>query len=862
MFGKIHKTRAFALVTVSTLAIATATAAQEDSGFSIAIDGQTVAGDPRLSTTKAREDRKLERAKLRVQFDGLEVRPRLAALITNARSPRAGETMTVRSEMNYPAYVTRGEIRITDVAARGGARVVATAPIAANGEASLRVPEGETLVMTYRVYDKNGRFDETRPLPLTPSVDAQGDFAGEGAELGTDLGGIRRIPVYGGAVTVSGSDVRPGAVIDTLGERVRPDPSGNFVLQRILPAGDRAVAVKVTGAGENTYIERDISIPRAEWFSTAIVDLTFGRRFDDADGTLDRTYSYGRIAGYAKGKTQSGWVLTGSIDTGEDDLSDLLRDLDEKDPQDVLIRLQRENAYPTYGDDSTFEEGAPTDGKFFLRAEKNGSHLMWGNYTASVGGGYYLRNERTLYGAQGVYRSPQTTSRGQSRVTVEAYAASPDQLPGRDTFLGTGGSVYFLQRQDVSVDTETVSVEIRDRDTGRVIETRGLVAGRDYRINYLQGTVVLTSPLSGTAAAGTVVTEPGGAYDVVLVVNYEFTPVAGDVDGYSYGGRAEGWVTDNVRLGYTGVVEQTDIADQTAQSVDLLWELSERSFIALEYAQTEGPGFGSSFSADGGLIIENTASAGVQDGTGEGYAARLQLDFEDIGLQTPGTFAAYYETRDAGFSTLDYQTTADEELWGVSVGVAPTEQLAYRFYYDSFENADGREKREGGAELSYLLSQRVRLDFGVEHLTREDPAAAAEDTGSRTDAAIRATFTESEDFAWYVFAQTTLDRSGELEKNDRLGAGLAYRFAEGWTFEGEVSDGSLGVAGKALVTYNSDDYNSVYLGYQLDPGREFSGATLVGRDRGNTSPGVSVACARMSMSTQRIPMICLATTAR
>lgn len=833
----------FAILTgVSLIAMTAATQAQEGSGFSIAIDGKTVSGDPRLSTTKAREDRVLERAKLRVQFDGLEVEPRLTALITNERAPRAGEVMQVQSQMNYPAYVTRGEIRVIDTAARGGPRVVVTTPIAANGAASVLLPKGENLVMTYRVYDAKGRFDETNPMPLRPAGTGEGsDFENPPPELGVDAGGIRRIPVYGGAVTISGTDVRSGAVVSTLGEKIRPDASGSFVLQRILPAGDQAVAVRVNGAGEDTYIERDILIPRAEWFYTALVDLTYGRRLeggvDAAGAEYDRSFSYGRIAGYAKGKTQNGWILTGSVDTGEEELSDLLRNLDEKDPQDLLLRLQRENAYPTYGDDSTYEEGAPTDGKFFLSAERDGNHIMWGNYKATVQGGYYLRNERTLYGAQGVYRSPNTTSRGQSRVSVEAYAANPDNLPGRDSFLGTGGSIYFLSRQDVSVDSETLTIEIRDRDTGRVVDTRTLAAGSDYRINYIQGTILLTEPLTSSANAGTVVTQADGDYDVLLVANYEFTPVAGDVDGYSYGGRAEAWLSDNVRLGYTGIIEQTDIADQTAQSVDLRWELTERSHVDLEYAETEGPGFGSTFSTDGGLIVQSDPTAGVTDGTGEAYIARARIDFEDIGLRLPGTFSAYYESRDEGFSTLDYETRVDEELWGVSVDVEASERTAYRFYFDSFEDADGRIKREGGAELAYLLSERVKLEFGAAHLEQWTPAGDADENGRRTDVAVRATFTRSDDFAYYVYGQGTVDRSGGLEKNNRVGAGLHYRFSEKWAFEGELSDGSLGAAGSALLTYQRNETDNVYFGYRLDPGREFSGTDLVGRDRGQYVAG-------------------------
>ncbi len=46
-------------------------------------------------------------------------------------------------------------------------------------------------------------------------------------------------------------------------------------------------------------------------------------------------------------------------------------------------------------------------------------------------------------------------------------------------------------------------------------------------------------------------------YRQFLVVNYEYTPTLGEVDGYSYGGRAEAWVLDAVRLGVTGFSETT-----------------------------------------------------------------------------------------------------------------------------------------------------------------------------------------------------------------------------------------------------------------------------------------------------------------
>jgi len=804
-------------------------------GFLISVDGQPVTGDKRVEDIARKADIDLAAADVRVQFDGLGAKPALDLKIDgDARIYGAGDTATVRSYMNYPAYVSRGEVRVVDLAARGGPRVVGTFPVNPNGSTSFTVPEGERLVMTHRVYDAKGRFDETSPVALSrvnePSLDVD-------AEEGSTSLARQRIPVAGGAVTVSGSGVAQGATVSALGTQVKPDPSGRFVIQRILPAGEQSVEVELRGGGENAYIQRDITIPRSEWFYVATADLTFGRRFDGgknaAGGDFDETYSYGRLAGYARGKTQNGWELTGSVDTGDEDLDQIFENLDKKDPYHLLLRLDDERAYPTFGDDSTIEDGAPTSGKVYLRAEKNGSHLMWGNYKSTINGSKLLRNERTLYGFQGLYVSPETTSRGQSKVRVEAYAAQPDNLPGREVFLGTGGSVYFLQKQDLSIGSETITIELRDRDTGRVVETRTLSYGRDYDINYIQGLITLSQPLSSKTGSGTVITDPNGDYDVRLVAQYEFTPTTGDVDGFSYGARAEVWATDNIRLGVTGLVEQTGAADQKATGVDLRYELSERSFIDLEYAKTEGPGFGSSISSDGGLIVTNSTAV---SGDGEAYLVDGQLDLRELGANTDGTLAFYYENRTAGFSTLDYQTSVDEELWGVSIDIAATERLSYRAYFDSFDDDAGKSLREGGVEVTYKASERITWDLGLEHLDKTTPGNADE-TGSRTDIAARVTFTENADLAWYVFGQATLNRSGGLEENNRVGAGVKYRFAQNWTFEGEISGGDKGEAGRALFSYARDNGTSAYFGYELVPSREFSGVSLSGRDRGQFVAG-------------------------
>ena len=618
----LRKQSLFGLLTgVSLLALSPLALAQD--GFSISNGGKLIAGDPKL-VELARRHAARTPVDLHVTVDGLAVRPRLDLEVAEANASH----VLLQSRVNYPAWIVRGEVRLLDQAT---GRLISTAALNSNGSVRLDLPKGD-LAAVYRVYDSDGRFDETAPIALDRVHTAP-------EEQGIDSAARRRIPVSGGAVTVSGTGLSPGAAVQTLGETLHADGSGAFVLQRILPPGDHSIPVQIAGRGVAT--QPMITIPNAEWFHVGIVDLTYGQSIKGANKG-DR-FTKGRVAYYTSGKTASGYKITSSADTGETEIRDLFRDFDRKDPQGVLARLDPEMAYPVYGDDSTLENDAPTNGKFYLKVERDGSHLTWGNFKGELTGAQYLRNERSLYGLQGVYRSPAQTSAGEARFAATLYAAQPDNLPGRESFLGTGGSVYFLKRQDISKASETLTIERRDPISGRVIDQRKLVAGRDYQINYIQGVITLSQPLSGFGSSGVV--DADSTPETRLVAQYEYTPTAGQVDGYAYGGRVEAWVTDQLRLGVTGMVEQTDAADQTATGLDLHYALGQNSYIDLEAAKTKGPGFGSSSSEDGGLIVSTDPSA---NGTGQGYRFKTSVDLADLGLATKGNVTAYAEGRTAG----------------------------------------------------------------------------------------------------------------------------------------------------------------------------------------------------------------------
>ncbi|KJZ19541.1 TonB-dependent receptor [Loktanella sp. S4079] len=830
MSDRKKSTKLSLLLTSSALCLALGTARAEEAGFSIVLNGDTVAGDVIEVTDTRAAAIALRQADINVQYDGFYATPRLDAMTLPGGSYSAGSAVTFQSRTNYPAYISRGEIRIIDTGADAGPKTVAIVPINANGRVETVVPAGEQLVYVHRVYDAEGRYDETSPLSLT-----RGDARPVSASIeeGTDRTVVRNIRVTGGAVTISGQNVAPGASVLAMGEVIRPGVNSGFVIQRILPPGEYPIEVRVINpAHRNQIIEHDVTVPTSEWVGVGLVDLTFGRNEGDGVAAETGDYSRGRLAFYTKGRYANGTTVTASADTGDEDLKDIFTNLDQNDPRSLMGRMDSDLAYPIYGDGSTIVDDTPTSGKFYVRVERNETHALWGDFKSSITGTEYLRNERTLYGAQGVYRSDQVTANGDARVAGEVYAAQPDNLPQRDVFRGTGGSSYVLRQQDVSVGSETLTVEVRDPETGRVIDRRRLVFGADYDINYVQGIVLLNRPLTSRVSDGSLINaNPNGDYDVNLIAQYEYSPTL-EADGFSYGARAQAWVSDELRVGVSGMAEKTGAADQEAVGVDLRYQRSETTFVEAEYAETDGPGFGYTSSTDGGLTVDDTASV---DGAGSALRVEGQVDLADVSETGEGVVSAYYEDRTAGFSTLDYQVDANETLWGVAAETAISEATRIKLSYDDYQNDAGKELRETELNVTHQLNAQTALTFGLAHQERVTPTSAAQ-TGSRTDAALRVDHQYSDTLAVYGYAQGTVGDTDGLEENNRIGVGGRVQLSDSFAVSGEISGGTSGAGARVLAEYDRDGNNTAYFGYTLDPDRNTS-QTGFGQDYGSFVAG-------------------------
>ena len=199
-------------------------------GYAISVYGQVVSGSRKIADRQRATDVALEAVDIQVKFDGLDVKPILnISTFPVRRTYLAGEEIDFLISLNYGSWVTKGEVRIYEVGGEGKKTPFAVVAVASNGTAVWHMPaQGpKDFIYVLRVYDEQGRFDETRPLSLARSAKAiaQHETAAPAIAPGYSEDGTstRNIPVYGGAVTVFGSNVTGQDSVNIMGDSVPVD---------------------------------------------------------------------------------------------------------------------------------------------------------------------------------------------------------------------------------------------------------------------------------------------------------------------------------------------------------------------------------------------------------------------------------------------------------------------------------------------------------------------------------------------------------------------------------------------------------------------------------------------------------------
>lgn len=812
--------------------------------FRISVDGVPLEGGRPTSTASSQRcmDRAAARADIQIRYDSQEQTPWLNVHATRVAVAR-GDRVRFNSYSNYLHWIERAEIRIFAMDKTVRQEPLAVLPVTVGSVAEWTVPADSAGDYRYllRVYDKQGRFDETRPkeLPVARSSAAEvpDDLL---AGYGEDSRHLANIQVRGGAVTVNGKGIQPGQRVEALGNPVPVDNKGSFAVRQILPAGPHTVRVAVHDqAGTVSEFSRNISIANDDWFLIGLADLTIGENrsdsaaklvtADDSDFYDNQLYVDGRLAFYLKGKIKGEYLLTAAADTREQPLKDLFSNFDAKDPRYLLRRLDPDRHYPVYGDDSTAVEDAPTRGKFYVKIERGDSHVMWGNFHTSIHGSDLVQYNRGLYGGRVKLVSEENTSDGDRRGMLEAFGADPGTLSGRDEFRGTGGSLYYLRRQDVTQGSERVWIEVRDKDTGLVLETRYLAPEQDYQVNYLQGRIILLSPLSSTADDSLLVSSGSlSGHHQFLVATYEYTPGVSEAEDMVYGGRGEYWVTDGVRVGVTGYHQGATGMSQDITGADVLLRYTPGTYLKLEAAHSDGTGSGNTSSLDGGFTFDSVASPGDE---AEAHRVEAAVDFSDLGGSAEGRARIYWQNREAGFSSPGLVTGTDaSEQAGIAVEWHAGEETTVSVKADHSDQLT-REFNGGEVDVKSKVADHWTLGLGVRSDSVEVDNATASDTlndeGDRTDVALRAEYdadpSGNGDWGLYGYTQGTVQRTGNRNPNNRVGVGGDVRVNERFTLQGEVSGGNGGFGALLGSDYQLDDNSNLYLNYQLSTDRTDTG---------------------------------------
>jgi len=844
----------------------------------ITVDGEPV-DDPGRSSADVQRctDVALERADIQFRFDNLASEPRLSVAAAPAvvRLDAPEDVPAVRFLMytNYLHFIERSEVRIFDEDQALTSAPLAVLEIGPDSGAEWR-PDPQAfrgparaLKFVLRAYGKGGRFDETEVQPLwlvhgrrAEAASAAGDGAGLPwdeepagdallAAYGENELAVHNIALGSGTVNVSGSGIPAGHTVWVAGQPVPTDPAGNFAAEVILPTGMHTVEVAVLDeSGNGELFLRDLEFKRNDWFYVGTADVTLST--DDTSGPAgalegeNTPYDYGssadgRLAFFVSGEFGEDWRLTASADTGEQAIGDMFTNFLDKSPDSLLRRIDPDYYYPTFGDDGTVEELAPTMGKFYVRLSRHENHALWGNFNVSYQDNELARVDRGLYGGNVRYESDGLTGFGEARYAVDAFAAEPGTVSGREALRGTGGSLYFLARQDLLAGSERVRIEVRDKDTGIVSGVVNLRYGEDYDIDYLQGRILLAEPLSPIVSDHLLVRTGGLSGDEAwLTVDYEYTPGFDDLDAIAAGGQGHYWFNDYVRLGVTTSHNGDDGAgDSGLDAADLTLRLNNESWMKLQAARSDGLVSNTWRSTDGGFEFDEPAGTSFEDESADAYRADLSIGFADVVEGARGRMTLYFENRGAGYSAAGLGTWSDLRQFGGTLVMPVNDAWNVAAKADSADQDGGLSTSNEEVNLEFRATEYWTVSAGVRHDRREDDSPVVlvtQEEGERTDAVVQAAYDPNGLWRGYGFVQGTVSATGDRDDNNRVGVGGSLRLGEKVLIDAEASGGDLGPGGRLGTSYMVSDATSAYLNYALENERADNGLR---RRRGNLVAG-------------------------
>lgn len=422
---------------------------------------------------------------------------------------------------------------------------------------------------------------------------------------------------YGGTITV---DVTAGEIQE---KDADPANEGHQIRCQEGTAHFTIVAPRETGNAKISVQLNDVSksidvcfVPHLRpMFVVGVGEIVLGHgnSSDDLNYLKDRstfgdgTYLNGRGAFFLKGNIYKDVLLTAAYDSGKRRTDELFRESD--------TRVDAEEKYPIYGDESKVGYEALSRENLYVKLEKGKSYLLYGDYRTDLTETKLSAYTRSFNGLKFEVNT--------DKFRLRSFGTHTDQGQFIDTLPGKGISgYYYLTHYQIVDGSERVAIETRDRlQPDRVLKRELKSRGSDYEIDYGLGTILFNVAIPSHDSEGN---------PLYVVATYESRQ-----DGdkyYIYGGRGAYKVIDQLEVGATGIVEENSISDYHLFGGDVTLKLPGSTTLKGEYARTRG-------------LFDISNSYAPQDGEGWSF------DLESKPLKQL-TLKGYYRDLSDYFSNL------------------------------------------------------------------------------------------------------------------------------------------------------------------------------------------------------------------
>jgi len=725
---------------------------------------------------------------------------------------------------------------------------------------------GRQLLFRLKAWDADGNMDVTT-TGVIDLVNRKSDFTLEDFKeededkrtFGQANLMRHNIPVNSGMARFMGTNL-VGVDRVVVGKEEYTVEDEKLFIEEYLPTDRYLVPVKVVYEdGRELEYEIYVEIPEKYFLHTGIADMYVGQNYvtknkevlavdDEYDGDI---YNRGRMAYFGKGKFSDKLRVTAHMDTRENKVKDMFREMHKSDTNSIFERVEDDTKYyPTYGDESYLKREVNTQGKLYLNVDYDKSSYLWGNYNTGLTATEFSQYNRSLYGAKADFRTRSTTTYGEDRLNLVGFAAEPKALSSHDEFLGTGGSLYFLKHGDIVEGSDKVAVKLVNKTTNITEDIIYLQEGRDYEISSYQGRIILKRPLSDISSDsfGTIIkNNPRDGFENYLVVDYEYIPDDSEsLDNLTFGGRAKGWLNDNIGVGATYVNEEKDTYDYEMKGADLTLRASEGTYITTEFSRSEGTQVDSNFvSLDGGLNFSKIENPNRDSETGDAFRVSGVLSLYDINqnLFSPygNDIRAWYQNKDAEYSYASQDDDLSWESYGTEIRLRPTHRLQLKARYTYSEEKDildqtVTDSEEIQVQGEYALTDNLTVGLEAKHIQELEN----NELGKGDLVGAMAEYEIVDGTKVYTKAQTTVNSNDEYDDNDLYTIGGETRITEKLRLAAEGSTGDRGHSADATLDYSLNDSSDIYVGYVIEEMDDDNKNNIVFGQRSSLSDKVDI----------------------